>query len=177
MAEYDYAPIDKYVGMSINFEPFEGREAPKTLSLPSGEPFLGPDGPYLMPDGSVMISGRPPPVPEGPLPPDWESHVDPLTHRTYYINTKTKAKQWTNPLNGKPMSVGPKRAPEPHPQAVDEEPDWLVLSYPRVEDDSKPDLADHRFAGPLNTVLQAPAPRGTVPFGMPTNPSASSMPR
>ena len=163
-ATVEYAPIDRHVGTSIDFEPVPGHET-QTVSV-SQAPFFGPQM-HLMFDGSVVMTGRPPPVPDAPLPPDWEAHNDPTTARTYYYNANTKTSQWSNPLNGKPMRVGQKRSQEPHPQAVDEEPDWLVLSYPRVEDDSKPDLADHRFAGPLNSVLQAPAPRGAVPSGNP----------
>ena len=49
--------------------------------------------------------------------------------------------------------------PEPYPQVLEGEgPDLLVISYPQVADDSKPELADHQFVSAQATVLQAPAP-------------------
>jgi hypothetical protein len=45
------------------------------------------------------------------------------------------------------------------PQILEsEEPDYLVYSYPIVDDDSKPALADDQFVSPQVTVLQAPTP-------------------
>uniref|UniRef100_A0A7S0Q507 Uncharacterized protein n=1 Tax=Coccolithus braarudii TaxID=221442 RepID=A0A7S0Q507_9EUKA len=49
--------------------------------------------------------------------------------------------------------------PEPYPQVLeDEEPDMLVISFPQVDDDSKPPLADHQFVSSQGAILQAPAP-------------------
>ena len=62
-----------------------------------------------------------------------------------------------SPVNAtRRVALGP---PEPYPQVLeDNEPDMLVISYPQVDDDSKPALADHQFVSSQGAILRAPAP-------------------
>ena len=110
--------------------------------------------------GVVTLNGEVPPTQTQALPEGWEACIDPVRNRVYYFHAPTQTSQWHSPLGGRAARVV-KPPAEPYPQTFDsEEPDLLVLSYPRMADDSKPDLADHRMASPLATVLQAPAPQG-----------------
>ena len=111
-------------------------------------------------DGVVTLEGGAPSTQTVALPAGWEACLDPVCNRVFYFHAPTQKSQWHSPLGGRSTRVvRPPR--EPYAQTFDdEEPDLLMLSYPRMIDDSKPDLADHRMASPLATVLQAPAPQG-----------------
>ena len=103
------------------------------------------------------MDGAPTATVDAALPEGWEACLDPLTNRVFYHHAGTQTSQWGPPTGGRTARA--RRPNEPYPQTFDSsEPDLLVLSYPRMRDDSKPELADHRFASPLATVLQAPAP-------------------
>ena len=110
--------------------------------------------------GMVHVEGGAPSDCRTILPEGWTAYLDAATNQLYYFHAATRTSQWNSPLGGKSgRVVDPPR--EPYPQTSDcEEPDLLVLSYPRMPDDSKPDLADHRFASPLiSSQFQAPAPQ------------------
>jgi len=110
---------------------------------------------------SIRIDGPPPTVElqSRDLPPEWEARLDTASGRLFFFNAETQTSQWHRPGSvaiGSTRLVGQK--PDPYPQVLEAEAaDLLVVAYPQVADDSKPDLADHQFVSPQATVLQAPA--------------------
>jgi hypothetical protein len=94
------------------------------------------------PTGAVQIEGGAPSTSQAALPAGWEGCLDPVSNRVFYHHAATRTSQWNSPLGGRSARVvRPPR--EPYPQTFDsEEPDLLVLSYPRMADCSKPDLAE-----------------------------------
>jgi len=92
--------------------------------------------------GAVQIEGGAPSSSQAALPAGWEGCLDPVSNRIFYHHAATRTSQWNSPLGGRSARVvRPPR--EPYPQTFDsEEPDLLVLSYPRMADCSKPDLAE-----------------------------------
>jgi len=92
--------------------------------------------------GAVQIEGGAPSSSQAALPAGWEGCLDPVSNRVFYHHAATRTSQWNSPLGGRSARVvRPPR--EPYPQTFDsEEPDLLVLSYPRMADCSKPDLAE-----------------------------------
>ena len=92
--------------------------------------------------GAVQIEGGAPSTSQAALPAGWEGCLDPVSNRVFYHHAATRTSQWNSPLGGRSARVvRPPR--EPYPQTFDsEEPDLLVLSYPRMADCSKPDLAE-----------------------------------
>ena len=49
-------------------------------------------------------------------------------------------------LSESTATLAVRAVPRKHPTADDEAPDLLVVSFPQVEDDSKPPCTDHSFA-------------------------------